>query len=77
MIKLLATETNYIKGYGRISDLLGKTTYGLSFEEFNRYDKVWEEWEEDLSLPHYILPPNFLTRSIPKGTMRVYGENNA
>lgn len=72
--ELIAEHKEHIKGYGFISDLLGKTIYGIDKSIVNKYDEFKEEFIEDTSLPKHVVdiigvPHN----EIPCGTLKIYG----
>ena len=76
---LIKEYKNHIKGYGFLSDLGGRTLYGIDREELDTYSKVWAEFTEDKSAPKYCADkkrPSLYDipyTGIPKGTLRVYG----
>jgi hypothetical protein len=74
MKNLIAEYPEHIKGYGFLSDLMGGTyRYGLQKDVYDMYDKVWCEFEEDSDLNPYE-PQGVPTKSIPRGTLKVFGE---
>ncbi len=72
---LLKTFEGHIKGYGFMSDLSGDTHYGIPLKEAEKFEKIWEEFEEDPELELYEFnirncPPS----SIPRGTLYIFGQ---
>jgi hypothetical protein len=73
--KVLIKEfKEHIKGYGFIVP-----NYGIPYEEFAKYSKVWEEFEVDESLPKHCVGEKIPSWNdipyieIPRGTLKVWG----
>ena len=71
-IEKIKVYEDHIKGYGFLSDLFNNTFYGMSLEERNKYEKIWDEFEEDKSLT----PHKFNNTTIPRGRLTIYGIKN-
>ncbi len=72
---LIGSFKERIEGYGLTSDLLHLTFHGIPLKEAEKFEKIWEEFEEDPELePYEFNSPNCPSCTIPRGTLYIYGK---